>query len=96
MNSTVLSTTPHGLLPQTITMLSTIKKRKSLKSSSPDTLVQKPPALDLQDEKKLRYGNMVQHQTGTNPMTTPTSQLPDTMLIWQPSQPHKTMITCRR
>ena len=45
--------------------------------SSPS--VQKPPALDVPNEKKLRYGNMVQHQSTANPMTTPTSQLPDTM-----------------
>ena len=33
--STVLSTTPQGLLPQTITAPSKIKKRKSLESPAP-------------------------------------------------------------
>ena len=77
--STLLSTTPSGLLPQTVTMPSTIKKRKSLASSSSNISVQKPPALKVPNKKKLHYGNMVQHQTNTNPMPTPTSQLPDTM-----------------
>ena len=77
--STLLSTTPYGLLPQTVTMPSTIKKRKNNTPSSPDTPAPKPPVLVLPNEKKLHYGNMVQHQTNTNPMTTPISQLPDTM-----------------
>ena len=77
--STVLSTTPQGLLPQTITAPSTIKKRKSLESPAPNSPVQKPSALDLPNEKKLHYGNMVQHQSTANPTTTPTSQFPDTM-----------------
>ena len=75
--STVLSTTPQGLVPHTITAPSTIKKRKE--TLTPNAPVQKPPALVLPNEKKLHYGNMVQHQSSANPTTTPTSQFPDTM-----------------
>ena len=92
--STVLSTTPQRLVPQTITMPSTIKKRKSLASSSSNISVQKPPALEVPNEKKLHYGNMVKHQTNTTPMTRlplPVNFL-TLCLIWQPSQRRKTMI----
>ena len=75
--STILSTTPQGLIPHTITAPSTIKKKK--KSLAPNSPVQKPSALDLPNDKKLHYGNMVQHQSSANPPTTPTSQFPDTM-----------------
>ena len=75
--SPILSTTPKGLIPQTITAPSTIKKRKQ--SPAPNFPVQKPSALDLPNEKKLHYGHMVQHQSSANPTTTPTSQFPDTM-----------------
>ena len=77
--STILSTTPKCLIPHTITVPSTIKKRKSLESPALHSPVQKPSALDLPNEKKLHYGNTVQHQSTANPTTTPTNQLPDTM-----------------